>query len=69
MLIVYGYYKDSERTGGHAACAISNGDGTFSMYNAIGIAPDTKVDFNKYLYWFQETFSPGCKIEVVVLIG
>ena len=69
IVLLYGYYAGGKRIDGHAACAISNRDGTFSMYNAIGIESHIKTSFGDYACWFQENYSPYYIIETIIAIG
>ena len=66
MLILYGHYtSNGRRDSGHAACAISNGDGTFAFYNAIGVNSTQAVDIYSYYTWFSQTDVNGWEIEEI----
>lgn len=69
VIVVYGYYDNSIRIGGHFAAAIRQSDGDFRIYNGIG-SGGGNVDLFDYINWIQSTYyngNSGCVIDGVVL--
>ena len=54
VFIIYGFYEDGRRIGGHAAAAIHYWNQYFIIYTGIGVTDDCAYDLNSYFSAIDE---------------